>query len=209
MSFSMTPFTTPYEQSMAMSPFSSRSLLDWTDPFKGGSSLINRPLEQELTRDVNRMMRQGARSMEPIANADLIETDNAFQCHIGKFFCLRCVLHSPSSLFTNDCTIVVSPRILIAPLIPKDVPGVKDVSVSVDNGVLNVTGQRERSFEKDDGLVHKSERYWGRVERNIQLPATANGDAANATYENGVLTIDIPKFEGKTSTRKNLLVTAA
>ena len=147
------------------------SLTNYYDPFKAGGLINSFPM-QELTRDTNRMMRQGTRAMQPIANADLIENDLGFICHI-------------------------------------DVPGVKDVQVSVDNGVLNVTGEKERSFEKDKGFVHKSERFWGRVERNIQLPDSANGDAAKATFKDGVLCIDIPKFEGKAKTRRILPVSSA
>ena len=60
MSFAMTPFNAdfaPYENDWAMSPFSSSSLLDWTDPFKT-TSLINRPLVRGLMRDVNRMIQR-------------------------------------------------------------------------------------------------------------------------------------------------------
>ena len=90
-----------------------------------------------------------------------------------------------------------------------DVPGVKDIQVSFDTGVLNISGEKTRSYEKDTDLVHKSERYWGRVERNIRLPDTANGDAAKATYKDGVLTIDIPKFEAKAGKRRLLKVDSA
>ena len=93
----------------------------------------------------------------------------------------------------------------------KDVPGVSELQVTADNGDLEITGERNRAFERDNAFVHKSERFCGRVHRTISLPDSANGDAAKATLKNGVLTIDVPKFgmAAAKTTRRSLPVSSA
>jgi HSP20 family protein len=81
-----------------------------------------------------------------------------------------------------------------------DVPGVdpKDVEITLDNGVLTVSGTR--SEEKAVGTngaeqpqQQRLERRLGRFHRRFILPDTADADNVNATGRNGVLEIVIPK----------------
>ena len=81
-----------------------------------------------------------------------------------------------------------------------DVPGVdpKDVEITLDNGVLTVSGTR--SEEKAVGTngaeqpqQQRLERRLGRFYRRFILPDTADADNVNATGRNGVLEIVIPK----------------
>jgi HSP20 family protein len=78
-----------------------------------------------------------------------------------------------------------------------DVPGVaaSDMDVSVDNGVLTVSGQRESETKEggEDRSFHRVERYRGRFVRRIALPAGIDEDAVEARHENGVLTVRLPK----------------
>lgn len=81
-----------------------------------------------------------------------------------------------------------------------DVPGVdpKDVEITLDNGVLTVSGTR--SEEKAVGTngaeqpqQQRLERRLGRFYRRFILPDTADADNVNTTGRNGVLEIVIPK----------------
>ena len=81
-----------------------------------------------------------------------------------------------------------------------DVPGVdpKDVEITLDNGVLTVSGTR--SEEKAVGTngaeqpqQQRLERRLGRFHRRFILPDTADADNVNAAGRNGVLEIVIPK----------------
>ena len=81
-----------------------------------------------------------------------------------------------------------------------DVPGVdpKDVEITLDNGVLTISGTR--SEEKAVGTngaeqpqQQRLERRLGRFHRRFILPDTADADNVNATGRNGVLEIVIPK----------------
>lgn len=76
-----------------------------------------------------------------------------------------------------------------------DVPGVnpEDIDVSMENGILSVSGRRhEESSEETEG-VRRLERISGRFYRRFSLPDTANADEIAATSANGILEVVIPK----------------
>lgn len=76
-----------------------------------------------------------------------------------------------------------------------DVPGVKaeDIDVSMENGVLSVSGQRlHESTEEAEG-VRRMERVSGKFYRRFNLPETADADAISARSNNGILEVIIPK----------------
>lgn len=72
-----------------------------------------------------------------------------------------------------------------------DVPGVpkEDVHLEIQDGVLKVWGERKREIE--DGKY--SEKSYGRFERSFSLPDTSDAENVEANFENGVLTVMIPK----------------
>ena len=81
-----------------------------------------------------------------------------------------------------------------------DVPGVdpKDVEITLDNGVLTVSGTRSEekavgSNGAEQPQQQRLERRLGRFHRRFILPDTADADNVNATGRNGVLEIVIPK----------------
>jgi HSP20 family protein len=85
-----------------------------------------------------------------------------------------------------------------------DLPGLKkeEISVDIDNNVLTLKVAHEEKKEEtrtDDpekeGATtwHRTERSRVYVMRSIVLPEAANTDAAKATYNNGVLSINFPK----------------
>jgi len=80
-----------------------------------------------------------------------------------------------------------------------ELPGVnpQDVNVTVENGVLTISGEKneEREEGKADSNYHMVERRYGRFERSFSLPSTVEADSVKASYENGVLRIKLPKTE--------------
>ena len=79
--------------------------------------------------------------------------------------------------------------------IAAELPGLgrENVEIVVDEDVLTVRGEKkvERKAEEKNYLF--SERRYGTFERKFQLPETVKQDAIAATYENGVLTLSLPK----------------
>ena len=76
-----------------------------------------------------------------------------------------------------------------------ELPGMdeKDVELLVSDGVLKLRGEKREA--KDDGDRRFSERYYGRFERQITLPAEVQEDKVSATFKRGVLTVILPKSE--------------
>jgi HSP20 family protein len=78
-----------------------------------------------------------------------------------------------------------------------EIPGVNpdNVNVTVENGVLTVSG--EKKFERKSGDEksgpYSVERRYGRFERSLALPQSVDTDKVSAHYENGVLTLELPK----------------
>ena len=69
----------------------------------------------------------------------------------------------------------------------------KDVSVTLNSGVLTLKGQKksEREEKKDD--YHLIERSYGSFQRSFQVAETIDADKVKATFEKGVLKVMLPK----------------
>jgi HSP20 family protein len=78
-----------------------------------------------------------------------------------------------------------------------DVPGVdpKDVEITLDNGVLTISGERQWvKEENDESMVRRrTERSYGRFYRRFILPDTVDAENVKASNRHGVLEIMIPK----------------
>jgi HSP20 family protein len=76
-----------------------------------------------------------------------------------------------------------------------ELPGLdeKDVEIRVEDDMLVLRGEKRSEF--DDKERHYSERYYGRFERHVALPAEVDDARANATFRNGVLSVTLPKTE--------------
>ena len=78
-----------------------------------------------------------------------------------------------------------------------DLPGVaqEDIAVEAEDGRLTVSASREQSSEIDSERFHRLERRYGTYSRTVGLPQGVSEDSINASYENGVLSITVPKPE--------------
>ena len=81
-------------------------------------------------------------------------------------------------------------------LLRADVPGVDnaDIDVSMDNGVLSVSGERRAEERKEDTGTQRIERATGRFLRRFTLPDTADAEGITAKSRNGILEVTIPKL---------------
>ena len=80
----------------------------------------------------------------------------------------------------------------------KDVlPGMKkeDIEVSLHDGSLSISGERKAESKHEDSEVYRTERFFGRFQRTVTLPATVAADKVKAAYNDGILTITLPKTE--------------
>lgn len=78
-----------------------------------------------------------------------------------------------------------------------DLPGVPQdkISVEVEDGMLTVSAERERSEEVSGERYHRTERRFGSFARTVALPQGVSEDAIKASYKDGVLEITVPKPE--------------
>ena len=78
-----------------------------------------------------------------------------------------------------------------------EVPGVarEDISVTVDQGVLSLCGERRSESGGDKGQVHRTERSYGSFRRSFRIPEDAEGDTVKAEFKNGLLSVTLAKVE--------------
>ena len=82
-------------------------------------------------------------------------------------------------------------------LVKTELPEVKkeDVKVTVEDGVLTITGERKLEKEEKDKKYHRIERSYGNFLRSFTLPDSADGAKVNAEFKDGVLKVHLPKSE--------------
>ena len=82
-------------------------------------------------------------------------------------------------------------------VVKAELPDMKreDITVTFENGVLTLTGERKAEFDSNEGTYHRSERTYGRFSRSFTLPATVDANGIHAAYKDGVLTIRVPQRE--------------
>jgi len=82
-------------------------------------------------------------------------------------------------------------------LIKAELPEVKkdDVKVSVENGVLNISGERKHEEETKTRKQHRIERSYGRFVRSFTLPDDVNAAKVSAEFKDGLLKVHVPKDE--------------
>lgn len=82
-------------------------------------------------------------------------------------------------------------------VITADIPGVdpKDISVSMDNGMLTIEGKRESRVEEKRENYRCIEREYGSFYRSFSLPDACEAEKIKAHSHNGVLEVTVPKQE--------------
>ena len=78
-----------------------------------------------------------------------------------------------------------------------ELPGLKpeDVDISLSDNRLTIKGEYQTEDEGERGNVHYQERRYGRFERSFALPTSVDTDAVEAEFQDGVLTVTLPKPE--------------
>lgn len=78
-----------------------------------------------------------------------------------------------------------------------DLPGIskEDVTISVEDSRLTIRGERRDESQHETEDMVRMERTFGSFYRSVRLPKSVNEDKIGATFNNGVLSVDIPKTE--------------
>ena len=82
-------------------------------------------------------------------------------------------------------------------VVKASIPGLKaeDVQINVSGDVLTLKGEVKQEEERQDKAWHIREHRFGSFERSIALPTDVKSDKAEAMFENGILTITLPKAD--------------
>lgn len=82
-------------------------------------------------------------------------------------------------------------------VVKAELPGMKkeEIEVTLHEGILSVAGERKSERKEEEAGLYRSERFYGRFQRAITLPAPVAGDKVKADYKDGILTITLPKTE--------------
>lgn len=79
------------------------------------------------------------------------------------------------------------------------VPGIRkeDIKIEINDDRLTVSGERKFENEKKEKNFHSVESYYGTFNRSFYLPDSVKADKVDASYKDGILTIEVPKDEKK------------
>ena len=82
-------------------------------------------------------------------------------------------------------------------LVTVELPGVKldDLTITLEDGLLTIQGERQFAEDSSEQQFHRVERRYGAFRRAITLPAHVMADAVEASFEDGVLQVLVPKAE--------------
>jgi HSP20 family protein len=88
-------------------------------------------------------------------------------------------------------------------LVTVELPGLKpeDLDITMEDGLLTIKGERQFTAESSEQQFHRVERRYGAFRRSITLPAHVMAEQIQASFEDGVLEILVPKAEEATPKR--------
>ena len=92
-----------------------------------------------------------------------------------------------------------------------ELPGMseKDVAVTLQDRLLTIRGEKKEEKETKEKDVYRRERAYGSFRRAIELPGEIDAEQIAAKFNNGVLTIDLPKTKEAQDKIKQIPVKAA
>ena len=71
----------------------------------------------------------------------------------------------------------------------------KDINLDLKDGVLTLRGERKHENQVQDENFYRREMSYGKFVRTFSLPSDVDPDKINAEFQNGLLTIEVPKPE--------------
>jgi HSP20 family protein len=88
-------------------------------------------------------------------------------------------------------------------LVTVELPGVEadDLDITLEDGLLTIQGERHVAHDSPEQQFHRVERRYGAFRRSITLPAHVMAEGIEASADNGVLQIVVPKMEEATPKR--------
>jgi HSP20 family protein len=152
-----------------------------------------------------------ARSLIPFPLAGSLRTaDPALQLHRDMSRLVEDVVRGfGMPTLTGSRAIMTPPRLDVSETenelrIRAELAGVvpDEIEIDLDGDVLTIRGEKRVEQEDDDERYHVVERAYGAFARSIQLPFAPNPEDVQASFDNGVLTITLPKGSAQQTSRR-------
>ena len=82
-------------------------------------------------------------------------------------------------------------------LVTVELPGVEpdDLDITLEDGLLTIQGERHFAHDSSEQQFHRIERRYGAFRRSITLPTQVQAEQIEASFDNGVLEVMVPKAE--------------
>ena len=137
-------------------------------------------------------------TMTPMTGWDLFEDLRAAQDEMMR--AARARGWRPGQHYDASGTAAWAPAVDIserkdAYLVTAELPGVKasEVEITVEDGLLTIQGERHFAHDSAEEKMHRTERFYGAFRRSITLPNHVEADKIEASSQDGVLQIMVPK----------------
>jgi HSP20 family protein len=138
---------------------------------------------------------------DPFGDLRSVQEEQA-QDQMDRLFAQALGLHGQWQSATGASTRAWAPALDIAEgkdayLVTVELPGVKldDLEITLEDGLLTIQGERHVANDSSEEQFHRVERRSGAFRRSITLPTHVEADAVEASMEDGVLRILVPKAE--------------
>lgn len=145
-------------------------------------------VERKITMNI---IRYNTAQLTPRSSFDRLSTlkdlfDSAFQ--------LSGPMSGPSSAWSPSLDVFEDEEKVTVQV---ELAGLKkdDIDISLEDDVLTIAGERKSEKEAREGESFRRERIYGSFRRSITLPSAVKADSVAAAYQDGVLTITLPKAE--------------
>jgi HSP20 family protein len=78
-----------------------------------------------------------------------------------------------------------------------ELPGMnkEDIDISLHEGALSISGERKGEQAAEGTEARRTERFFGRFQRSLELPKPVKSNEVKASYKDGILTVTLPKTE--------------
>ena len=73
--------------------------------------------------------------------------------------------------------------------------GKDDIEISMEENLLTLSGERELSEKEEGETFHRIERSYGKFSRSFNLPSQVDNSQVSASFQDGLLTVEVPKSE--------------
>ena len=131
---------------------------------------------------------------DPVVSRDLFTDPWSLFGGIDRSSPLKRNLLQDHSKFAPSCDVAETEG---AFTLAFDIPGIdpKELDIEISNQYLTVSGERKQESSEEKDGVYRRERTFGSFRRSFELPDGTNSDAVDASYDNGVLKVVVPKSE--------------